>query len=81
MGQHPLALPLAALMAWTMVMFIWMYATRLPAMRRAGIDVMKLRGGTGRQLDTVLPPEVQWKGIITTTCWSSRCCSMPLACS
>jgi hypothetical protein len=61
MGAHPLAQPIAALMAWTMVMFFWMYFTRLPAMARAKIDIRNYRGGTGRQLDKVLPPEVQWK--------------------
>ena len=61
MNAHPLALPLSALMAWTMVMYIWMYATRIPAMIKAGIDLKNLRGGTGRNLDEVLPKEVQWK--------------------
>ncbi len=31
-------LPVLALVAWTLVMWFWLYATRLPAMRRAGID-------------------------------------------
>lgn len=61
MSTHPLAQPVAVLLAWTMVMFAWMYATRLPAMFRAGIDVKGLRGTTGRSLDEVLPPQVQWK--------------------
>ena len=61
MNAHPLAPPLAALMTWTMVMYIWMYVTRIPAMMKAGIDLKKLRGGTGRNLDEVLPREVQWK--------------------
>ena len=42
--------PLVALAAWTMVMWLWMYATRLPAMSRAGIDGTKLVGSTGRSL-------------------------------
>ena len=53
--------PAVALMAWTMVMWLWMYATRLPAMSRAKIDTANLTGGTGKDLDGVLPPEVQWK--------------------
>jgi hypothetical protein len=44
-----------------MVMWLWMYATRIPAMSRAKIDAAKLVGGTGKSLDEVLPPEVQWK--------------------
>ena len=31
-------LPVLALIAWTLVMWFWLYATRLPAMKRAGID-------------------------------------------
>jgi len=30
--------PVLALVAWTFVMWIWMYATRIPAMNAAGID-------------------------------------------
>ena len=53
--------PVVALAAWTMVMWLWMYATRIPAMGKAGIDSKGLVGGTGESLDKVLPPEVQWK--------------------
>jgi hypothetical protein len=31
-------LPVLALVAWIFVMWIWMYATRLPAMKEAGIS-------------------------------------------
>jgi hypothetical protein len=30
-------LPVLALIAWTLIMWVWLYATRLPAMTRAGI--------------------------------------------
>jgi hypothetical protein len=30
--------PVLALVAWTLVMWFWLYATRLPAMQKAGID-------------------------------------------
>jgi hypothetical protein len=30
--------PVLVLVTWTFVMWIWMYATRLPAMKKAGID-------------------------------------------
>ena len=48
--------PVVALAAWTMVMWLWMYATRIPAMNKAGIDSKGLVGGTGESLDKVLPP-------------------------
>jgi hypothetical protein len=31
-------MPVLALVAWTLVMWVWMYATRIPAMKTAGID-------------------------------------------
>ena len=30
--------PVLALVTWTLVMWVWMYATRIPAMKAAGID-------------------------------------------
>lgn len=53
--------PVAALALWSMVMWVWMYATRLPAMHRAKIDTANLVGGTGQNLESLLPPQVQWK--------------------
>jgi hypothetical protein len=53
--------PVVVLAAWTMVMWLWMYATRIPAMNKAKIDTAGLTGGTGKSLDDVLPPQVQWK--------------------
>ena len=53
--------PVVILLAWTMIMWLWMYVTRIPAMQRAKIDVANLKGGTGKDLDAVLPPEIQWK--------------------
>ena len=53
--------PVVALAAWTMVMWVWMYATRIPAMNRAKIDTANLTGGTGKNLDDLIEPNVQWK--------------------
>lgn len=52
--------PVAVLAAWTMVMWVWMYATRIPAMNAAKIDSVNLVGSSGRSLDEVLPGKVQW---------------------
>ncbi len=52
--------PVVALAGWTMVMWLWMYATRIPALRAAKVDLNGMVGGTGRDLDAVLPPKVQW---------------------
>lgn len=53
--------PVATLALWSMVMWLWMYATRIPAMKRAEIDAKTMVGGTGKGLDELLPAEVQWK--------------------
>lgn len=50
-----------ALMIWTMVMWLWMYATRIPAMSKAGIDAKNLVGGSGSDLRGKLPDAVNWK--------------------
>lgn len=52
--------PVAVLAGWTMVMWVWMYATRIPAMSAAKIDTKNLVGGTGKNLDGVIPDKVQW---------------------
>ncbi len=53
--------PVVALAIWTMVMWVWMYATRIPAMSKAeGLDVNSMVGGIGSDLDKVLPGKTQW---------------------
>lgn len=53
--------PVIALAAWTMVMWLWMYATRLPAMSSAKVDLEALAKDPDASLDKLLPPQVQWK--------------------
>jgi len=53
--------PVVALLAWTMVMWVWMYATRIPAMLKAGIDAKGMVGSTGASLRAQLPDNVSWK--------------------
>jgi hypothetical protein len=53
--EHAMLGPVLALVGWTFVMWFWMYATRIPAMQKAKIDVAEL-SRTGAPL--VLPPEV-----------------------
>jgi len=51
-------LPVLALVAWTLVMWVWMYATRIPAMRKAGIDPQE--AAYSDALAQRLRPEVRW---------------------
>jgi hypothetical protein len=52
--------PMVALMIWTMVMWLWMYATRIPAIGKTGIDNGTWVGSKGSDLDGLLPEKVQW---------------------
>ncbi len=47
--------PVLALIGWTFVMWVWLYATRIPAVRAARIDLVEV-SRTGGQLE--LPAEV-----------------------
>ncbi len=42
--------PVVVLAAWTMIIWIWMYATRIPAMNRAKLDAKGMVGSTGGSL-------------------------------
>ena len=53
--------PMVVLIAWTLVMLAWTLATRLPAMKAAGVDMAKLVGTKGSDADRSLPPQAQWK--------------------
>lgn len=53
--------PIAALAAWTMVMWVWMYVTRIPAMSAAKVDADELVRQGGQTLDQLLPAKIQWK--------------------
>ena len=53
--------PAVALMIWTMVMWAWMYATRIPAMQKANLDPDRMARDPNASLDRTLPARVQWK--------------------
>jgi hypothetical protein len=59
MLHRSLLVPAVALVAWTFVMWLWMYATRLPAMRRLKVK-LDPTAQRGEQM-ALLPPEVRWK--------------------
>ena len=52
--------PVVVLIAWTLVMWAWMLAKRIPALKAAGIDLTKLTGSKTGDADRVLPAKVQW---------------------
>ena len=58
-SPNPMLAPVVALVAWTLVMWLWMYATRIPAIVKARmrLDPNAPRGEQMAQL----PPSVRWK--------------------
>lgn len=52
--------PVIALAGWTMLIWLWMYVKRLPAINRSGIDTPNWVGGTGGELDAKLDAKTQW---------------------
>ena len=61
MHYSPILVPVVALVAWTLVMQVWMYAARIPAMRRAGISLKGRRGTRGGALEGAIADEANWK--------------------
>ena len=61
MEYSPILAPVVALVAWSLIVMLWMVVTRMPAMKKAGISLNGLVGGRGANLDGVIPDEVQWK--------------------
>ena len=56
MAEHTLIVPVLALVLWTLVIWLWMYATRIPAIQKAQLDPQA--AARTRMLN--LPPEVMW---------------------
>jgi hypothetical protein len=53
--------PATVLILWSMIMLGWMAFTRLPAMKKKGIDMGARAGGRGQDLEGVLDPRINWK--------------------
>jgi hypothetical protein len=53
--------PVVALVAWSLVMMIWMYAVRFPAMKRKGISLKGRVGSKTGALEGVVEDHVNWK--------------------
>jgi hypothetical protein len=58
--HSPILQPALVLVAWSLVMLVWMIVVRMPAMKKAGIDVNKATGGHPGALDGVIDAKAQW---------------------
>jgi hypothetical protein len=56
---NPILQPVVALVLWSLVMWAWLYATRIPAIRAARAPMPPEM--TAADLNAVLPPRVRWK--------------------
>ena len=56
MYQHGMIAPILALVIWSLVMCVWLYVLRIPAMQKAKINPQE--AALKRTLD--LPPQVMW---------------------
>lgn len=57
--QSPILGAVVALVAWSLVMWLWMYATRIPAIAKANLE-LDPNAPNGQQM-ALLPPRVRWK--------------------
>lgn len=58
-NNSPILLPIVVLVAWSMVMWFWMYLTRIPAIFKAKMKLDPF-APRGEQMST-LPHSVRWK--------------------
>ena len=62
MDYSPLLPPVVALVAWTLVIMVWMAATRFAAFKKMGITLDNIPAGSrGVNLDGKAPDSAQWK--------------------
>ena len=61
MHYSPILGPIVALAAWSLVMQVWLYASRFAAMKKAGISLKGRRGTRGNALEGAIPDEANWK--------------------
>lgn len=61
MTYSPILAPIVALVAWTLLMMIWMIVTRFAAMRRKGISLKGRVGTRSGALEGVIEDSVNWK--------------------
>lgn len=58
--QAQILAPAAVLVVWSLIMLFWMAGVRLPALKKAGIDLSARPGGRGQDLEGQLDPRLNW---------------------
>jgi hypothetical protein len=57
--HNPILAPLITLVLWTFVMWAWLYATRIPAIRKKKIVLDPQR--TKEEFNAQIPAKIRWK--------------------
>ena len=60
MEYSPILRPVVVLIAWSLVMLAWLVRARLPALRKAGIEIGTVTGGRPGGLDGMIDDRAQW---------------------
>ncbi len=58
--QAQILAPAAVLVVWSIIMLFWMAGVRLPALKKAGIDLGARPGGRGQDLEGQVEPRINW---------------------
>lgn len=58
--QAQMLAPAAVLVLWTLIMLGWLAGVRLPALKKAGIDLGARPGGRGQDLEGQIEPRINW---------------------
>ena len=62
MEQFPILAPPAVLVLWSLIMLLWMSATRFPAFARVGLKVSEAEPGSRYvDVESTMPAKVNWK--------------------
>ena len=59
--DSPIFAPAIALVLWSLVMLGWLAIARLPAMSKVGLNLNRLVGSRGANLEGVIPDRANWK--------------------
>jgi hypothetical protein len=58
--QAQMLAPAAVLVLWSLIMLGWLAGVRLPALKKAGIDLGARPGGRGQDLEGQIEPRINW---------------------
>jgi hypothetical protein len=58
--QAQMLAPAAVLVLWSLIMLFWLAGVRLPALKKAGIDLGARPGGRGQDLEGQIEPRINW---------------------